>query len=255
MRKAMDILRMPSLALLALVASSLPCWSESGAKDLFYRQLRKPSEVLNTGVQYWFELKRGEKVTNVSNKFAFKSGDSFRIHVKSNADAFTYVILREGSSGEQSILFPDSRFHDNNQLKSSTEYSIPQDGYLKFDQHPGTEKVILLLSRHQLDPQKYLADKTKRHVVIAALREGAKDLVPGTVVLAYSNTDSSNIVDLPSDKIDKLQNSDSSNEKHPKPKENTATLASSNADNAVTTLVQKDPAEVLAIDLDLVHEP
>jgi hypothetical protein len=227
-------------ALLTASALAIPGQSKDvGAKDLFYRQQSSPAEVINNGLQYWIELNRKGQVLRVSNKFAFKSGDKIRIHVKSNIEAFAYVMLREGSSGEQSVLFPDARFHDDNKFKASEDYPVPRDGYLAFDQTPGTEKLILLLSRQALEPAKYLADKTKKRVTIAAVPSGAKDLIPGSVVLAYSADDSPATGKMP--------------EKVPTPVSN-AVLAS-NSEQAVTTLVQTDPNQVLAVDLALLHEP
>lgn len=218
-----------------------------GAKNLFYRQIEQPSAPINTGLQYWIELKRAGKVLNVSNKFAFKSGDKIRIHVKSNIDGYAYVLLVEGSRGEQSILFPDPQFHDNNRISSNRDIPIPGEGYLAFDQNPGTEKLVLLLSRTQMDAAKYIADKAKTRVQIAAVPNGSKDLIPGSVVLAYAEQDG-NASDL-AKPPQKPQN-------QPAPTDNAETnkvIASS--ESAVTTLVQKNPQEVLAVDVALMHQP
>ncbi len=224
------------------------CLADGGAKDLFYKQQASSSAVLNTGIQYWIELKRAGKISNVSNKFAFKSGDNIRIHVKSNVDAFAYVMLKEGSSGEQSVLFPDPHFHDNNKLKAGQDYSLPQEGYMAFDQNPGTEKVLLLLSRTAIDANKFLADKTKKHVLIAAAPSGAKDLIPGSVVLAYSKQDSAIANQLP-DKP--TTGGDESSPLVSAAAQNSA----ASIEDATTTLVQRDPNQVLSIDLALMHQP
>ncbi len=226
--------------------------SNGGAKDLFYRQVSDPGKVLNTGMQYWIELKRDKKITRVSNKFSFKSGDSIRIHVTSNTDAYAYIVLKEGSRGEQSILFPDPRFKDNNKLKASVDYAIPQDGALTFDKNPGTENLILLLSRNPIDAHAYLADKKQKHVRIAAVRDGAKDLIPGSVVLAYANQDGS-IGNLPESESNKTEPQETGPSRN-KP-QNTVLASDSTKNDAVTTLVQKDPTQVLAIDLSLLHSP
>jgi hypothetical protein len=241
-------LKISGLALLAACTLAIPGQSkEEGAKDLFYRQQANPASVLNNGLQYWIEVNRAGQVFKVSNKHAFKSGDKIRIHVKTNIDAFAYVLLREGSSGEQSVLFPDPRFHDNNRLKASSDCAVPQEGFLTFDQTPGTEKLILLISRQALQPEKYLSDKSKSRVTIAAVPSGAKDLVPGSVVLAYSDQDSS----APAKLTDKLPSSPQSQPRPPIKDE----LVADNNQQSVTTLVQTDPNQVLAVDLALLHEP
>ena len=227
------------IALSTFCALAIPCQAQEGAKNLFYRQQSNPGSVLNNGIQYWFELNRSGKVLQVSNKFAFKSGDKIRIHIKANIDAFAYVLLKDGSKGEQSVLFPDEHFHDNNKIKASVEYSIPQDGYLAFDRTPGTENLILLLSRQTLDANKYLADKTKKHVTIAAVPSGAKDLIPGSVVMAFSKEDSALPASLPDRTSRPSQIAVQAPETTP----------------SITTLVQTDPNQVLAVELALLHEP
>ncbi|MBX9690532.1 MAG: DUF4384 domain-containing protein [Candidatus Obscuribacterales bacterium] len=223
--------------------------ADSGAKDLFYKQQSNPKVVLNTGMQYWIELKRDGKSTNVSNKFAFKTGDSIRIHVKPNTDVFAYIVLKEGSGGEQSILFPDPRFRDNNKLKAGSDYSLPQEGFLTFDQNPGTERLMLILSRNTINASKFFADKSKKPVLIAAAANGSKDLIPGSVVLAYSNQDGKI--------IDQTNESTTTATQVDKQKQHNGVLVSSQADpnDAVTTLVQKDPALELCVDLALMHTP
>ncbi len=234
----------------------------SGAKDLFYRQVANQSQALNTGIQYWIELKRNGKISKVSNKFQFKSGDSIKFHVTSNTDAFAYIMLREGSQGERSVLFPDPTYHDNNRLKASVDYSLPQDGFLTFDQNPGTENLVLLVSRGTIDADKYLNDKTKKHVVIAAARDGAKDLIPGSVVLAYSDTDTNTSgLALAPGTVQVANNSKKLNNTTGNQIAGSSQDKTQNSDekisdtNAVTTFVQKDPTQVLAIDLALVHQP
>ncbi len=257
MKKSTKILRYLGVLISALLSLAAKCSAEDGAKDLFYRQQSMSTnparslEMLNTGIQYWIELKRAGKTLNVSNKFSFKSGDKIRIHLKSNVDAYAYVILQEGSSGEQSVLFPDSRFHDKNKLNASVDYSIPQEGDMAFDQNPGTERLLLLLSRTPLDPTKYLANKTNKPVVIAAAPSGAKDLIPGSVVLAYSKQDALQF-GAPSQSKSQHQLADASPGLNPRCQE--AQFASSSED-ATTTLVQKDPALVLSVDLALMHNP
>lgn len=232
--------------------------ASKGAKDLFYKQKSDPTVVLNTGLQYWIELKRSGKTQSVSNKFAFRSGDSIRIHVIPNTDAYGYVILKEGSRGEQSVLFPDSRFHDDNKLKANKDYALPQDGFMTFDQNPGTEKLILLLSRKSLEANKYLKDKTHKHVIIASNKDGSKDLIPGSVVMAYSEADvSSGAPTIQAAADESKINVDKTNvdKNNSKTKPETKPFAEESLAQALTTFVQKDPAQVLSVELALAHQP
>ena len=224
---------------------------KEGAKNLFYRQMEQPKASINTGLQYWIELKRDGKVSNVSNKFSFKSGDKIRIHVKSNVDGYAYIALMEGSRGEQSILFPDPQFHDNNTVKASTDYPIPGDGYLTFDQNPGTEKLVLMLSRKQMDARQYIADNTKKRVQIAAVGNGSKDLIPGSVVLAYAEQDN-NVQEL---KATPNGSNSSGTPSTPQDGKKKSDDIIANNDSAVTTLIQRNPEDVLAVDVALMHRP
>lgn len=215
--------RVVTTLLCLLAAAAAAAAAEQGAKGMFYEQLSHPQSTLNNGVQYWIELKRaGETTRMVNNKFQFKSGDQIRLHVRSNVDGFAYVVLREGSQGEHSVLFPHPKHRDDNHLKANIEYTIPSDSYLAFDENPGTERLVLVLSRKAIAPETEAPDKYKDKVVVASRIEGSKDLVPGSLVLSYGN-------DLP------------------KP--------SSESEQAVITVVQKNPADALALEICLEHTP
>lgn len=198
-----------------------------GAKGMFYQQIERPAEKLNNGVQYWIELKRGGSApARVSNKCEFKSGDQIRFHIKPNMDSFAYVVLREGSRGEKCVLFPDPRHADNNRLKANVEYAIPADSYLLFDQNPGTERVSLVLARKEVQPDTYAPDSFKDKVIVASRMDGSKDLVPGSFVVSYGEHAMA------------------------------PTTAPSNEQkvDAVITVVQKNPEDVLALDVFLDHK-
>ena len=189
--KALELIRKScavSLAVALGVAFSSGAYAEeqSGAKGLFFEQLEKPSESLNTGLRYWIELKRGNNVTRVSNKFQFKTNDSIRFHVRSNIDGYAYILLSSGSRGEQSVLFPDSKADENNKVDRGKDYALPSDGYLTFDENPGLEKLTLLLSRSPMDAQAYLAKPQKEVTMIASAQTGSKDLVPARIYVSYN---------------------------------------------------------------------
>lgn len=189
--KALELIRKScavSLAVALGVAFSGGAYAQeqSGAKGLFFEQLEKPTESLNTGLRYWIELKRGNNVTRVSNKFQFKTNDSIRFHVRSNIDGYAYILLSSGSRGEQSVLFPDSKADENNKVDRGKDYALPSDGYLTFDENPGLEKLTLLLSRSPMDAQAYLAKPQKEVTMIASAQTGSKDLVPARIYVSYN---------------------------------------------------------------------
>ncbi len=159
-----------------------------GAKGLFFQQLEKPTESLNTGLRYWIEMKRNGVTQRVSNKTQFKSGDSIRFHVRANIDGYAYILLSNGSRGEHEVLFPDEKAGEKNRVGAGRDYVLPQDGSLTFDENPGLEKLTLLLSRTPIDATAYLAKPAgeKELTLIASASDGAKDLVPARIYVAYS---------------------------------------------------------------------
>ena len=158
----------------------------SGAKGLFFEQLEKPSQNLNTGIRYSIELKRNGKTKRVSNKFQFRTGDSIRFHVTSNINGFAYILLSSGSRGEQSVLFPDESTKETNRVERGKEYVMPGKGFLTFDENPGTEKLTLLLSRSPINASAYMQKHDRPVTMIASAETGAKDLVPARIYVAYN---------------------------------------------------------------------
>lgn len=175
-----------SISGVALKAKADIGQDESGAKGLFFEQLQKPNENLNTGLRYWIELKRGNIVTRVNNKQAFRTGDSIRFHVRSNIDGYAYILLSSGSRGEQAVLFPDAAAGESNKVNHGKEYILPGNGYLTFDENPGVEKLTLLLSREPMDAQAYLSKPKEAVTMIACADSGSKDLVPTKIYVAYN---------------------------------------------------------------------
>jgi len=129
---------------------------KGSAKDLFVEQLSKPTEKLNTGLTYWIELNRQGKVKRVNSTLAFKSGDKIRIHAVPNIDGYAYMVMLQGSTGKQAVLFPAPGLGQNNRVIHGKTYLIPTSGDLMFDSHPGKETVRLALSRQVVDAQALL---------------------------------------------------------------------------------------------------
>ncbi|MBS1954959.1 MAG: DUF4384 domain-containing protein [Cyanobacteria bacterium SZAS-4] len=159
------------------------------AKGLFRKQMDSPKENLNIGLHYWVELtpKGSKEHERVSNKHAFRSGDQIQFHIRPNIDGYAYVVMRSGSRGESSVLFPDPAHGDNNRVEHGIDYALPSGNEsFEFDKNAGTEKVTLLLSRNPINAQAYLAKPTDSPTVIASASIGSKDLVPSQVFVAYA---------------------------------------------------------------------
>jgi len=263
---------------------------EEGAKGLYFAQLEQPKEKLNTGVQYWIELHRQGQKLSVTNKYAFKSGDRIKFHVRANIDGFAYILLKTGSRGERAVLFPEGR--EDNRVARGKDYSIPREDFLSFDSNPGTERVTLLLSRTPLDADAYLRQVNQEVTVIGSAADGSKDLVPSKILLAVSPPATAPVEErdepgatraAPSRQPDQVKQPDVTKKKLPqqaiaaRPRKKPAQtaiaarppasapvkVASSSASGSepqpagphggLVTIVQRDPATVLAVDVDLDH--
>ena len=240
-----------SIVALATVVGFIPPSGaqESGAKGLFLEQLDKPDKSLNTGLQYWINLNRDGKTLKVTNKFNFKSGDRIKFHVKSNINGYAYIILKSGSRGEQSVLFPDRTNHDDNQVVRGKEYILPNDGCLTFDENPGLEKVSLVLSRTPLDAKAYLSQGGDAPTLIASNQTGSKDLIPQRVLVSFP--DKKNDVPLSPPKNKVIAQKETTKKDAPKKKTKLTTGCKKEED--AVTVVSSLPENVLHIDVDLQH--
>lgn len=177
----------------ALVASSLSIAANADdtkginfePKDLSLSATQREAIAQNNiGFSYWIELLRNGKTQHVTNRLQFKSGDRIRFHVKPVTDGYAYILLKSGSRGEKAVLFPDEKVAQNNQLQHGKDYALPAEGYLKFDQNPGKEKVTLLLSRNEIDADAYLSKPVEQPTVIASALFGSKDIAGKNVFIS-----------------------------------------------------------------------
>jgi hypothetical protein len=255
----------------AQVLPALADDADDGAKGLFFTQLDKPAQQLNTGIQYWIELSRNGNISKVNNKTVFHSGDKIRFHVKPNIDGFAYILLRSGSRGEQQILFPDPQRNEENRMEHGKDYVLPNDGALKFDQNPGIEKLTLLLARSPIDTAAYLSPTSggSSGPLVATIASGSKDLIPTEVVVSYvppsplpkQVTEAVEQVSNPTSPSKGIVKNESVKKpiavrNHPKH----ATVSSNpvhksqTLEAGITTVVYKDPTGVLAVDVSLEHQ-
>ena len=111
-----------------------------------------------TGLTYWIELDHAGRISHVTQKATFASGDRIKFHVKPNIDGYAYVVLKSGSQGERSVLFPLAGSKDDNHVAKGVDIAIPSDDFLEFDAHPGIEKLSLTLSPTPVDSKALLLD-------------------------------------------------------------------------------------------------
>lgn len=153
-----------------------PLRPPQSAHSAYLKQLASKTRKINLGVAYWIELNRQGILYRTNNKAKFRSGDQIRFHLISNDDAYAYIVMRQGTKGTKSVLFPLESTGRDNLVKRGRDCVVPTQGALQFDETPGIEEVALLLSRKTVDPSTFLnypANKT-------AFVTGAGAAVAGT---------------------------------------------------------------------------
>jgi hypothetical protein len=86
----------------------------------------------------------------------FQEGDQLRFRFKSNQPGFLYVV-NEGTSGEQSTLFPSEQSGTENKIEPGREYVIPSTaGAFRVTGPKGYDTVYWVLSPVRIgEPAKY----------------------------------------------------------------------------------------------------
>ncbi len=169
--------------------------AQSGAKALFHSgegttiaTQQKTGAAPGTpaqymGIAYWIEHRtRDGKVSKTSISREFRSGERVRLQIKPNRPGYLYV-LNIGSTGTSQVLFPLGG--EENTVVANETYSVPGRGFMRFDDNPGVETLLVMLSTRPLSslaPQ--LAPRQERFDVAATQQfqeladmRGAKDLV------------------------------------------------------------------------------
>jgi len=150
----------------------------TSARSAYLRQLVNPESKQNLGVAYFIELNRAGKLYKTNNKCKFRSGDQIRFHVFANADAYVYIIMRQGTKGTKSVLFPVAETGMDNLVKRGRDCIVPTESALQFDENPGVENVGLLLSRQKIAPELVLNYPANLTAYVPSLQV-AKRKLPG----------------------------------------------------------------------------
>jgi hypothetical protein len=165
-----------------MMLSTAAVFADNNVRGMYVEQEKNPTTAKNTGLCYYLELKRGDAAPRrCTNKTVFYSGDKIRIKLKSNVDAYAYIVELQGSEGDKEVLFPGEDL-GSNKLKAGSWMTLPRgtDGnsaWMKFDKHPGTEVIRMMISRKKIDPD---ASSGGSSVVISS--EGEDKVPDGTLV-------------------------------------------------------------------------
>ena len=117
-----------------------------GATQTLVADVRPESNPL--GLRYSL-LKRTSpgNYSEVDVDTTFQSGDSIRITVQANQDAYLYIFNR-GSSGVWQPLFPAADIDNGtNRIPGLRNYEVPAGGHFTFVDQPGDERLFIVLSR------------------------------------------------------------------------------------------------------------
>jgi len=179
--KLLCLLVAASICLLSCPSTSARALKSSratSARSAYLRQLVNPESRQNLGVAYFIELNRAGKLYKTNNKCKFRSGDQIRFHVFANADAYVYIVMRQGTKGTKSVLFPLAETGTDNLVKRGRDCIVPTESALQFDENPGVENVGLLLSRQKIAPELVLNYPANLTAYVPSLQV-AKRKLPG----------------------------------------------------------------------------
>ena len=186
------------LSFLALQALA----EEKGAKGIFYSGegptvMAKPPSAHKgktestiphvekyMGISYWIELvDRGGEMKRVATTRTFRNGERIKLHIETNRDGYLYVI-NIGSTGQSRILFPHPCMAGNNFIRAWTHYDVPYNTYMRFDENPGEELLLVILSPKSLGDIPFtppldrpLNTGETNYYIQTAQAKGAKDIV------------------------------------------------------------------------------
>ena len=112
-------------------------------------------------VKATIELKRNGQVSTVSPSHEFKSGDRVKLVYTPNIDGYAYWMAK-GSSGALTVLFPSVQAGVDNKVTRNTEYTVPVKETFKFDDTPGKEELLCVISPERIpELDKIIAENSK----------------------------------------------------------------------------------------------
>ena len=148
------------VAMMAMVATTAFA-AERMTRDLVFEDEEQPlaaeaaaeeagmEEATVISIRTTLELERDGQITQVLPSEQFQSGDRVKFVYMTNTDGYVYWLM-EGSTGNYDMLFPSERAGMDNFVSMNTEYTIPTSGAFRFDENPGIEKILVILSKEKL---------------------------------------------------------------------------------------------------------
>ncbi len=138
------------------------------------------------GVRYWVRMldDAGRTTGEVQAGRVFRDGERIQILAESNSDGYL-VVLHIGSDGSSGLLFPSAEHQlTDNRVTAHQKVVLPSPRhFFRFDQQPGMEILVLVLSRDRSDLEALRLDKRMERQLVEAVRahgaraRGAKNLL------------------------------------------------------------------------------
>lgn len=125
------------------------------------------------GVKTTVVLERGGQTSTVLPSHEFKSGDKVKLVFTPSVDGYVYWMAK-GSSGQYQVLFPNAKAGMDNKVKRNQEYTVPIKGGFRFDNTPGSEELLCILSTERLNDLDSAAAEQFKHVAALEQKHEAK---------------------------------------------------------------------------------
>ena len=138
------------------------------------------------GIAYWVDLVGADGgKRRVSADHVFHSGDRIKLNLRTNRPGYLYL-LNTGSSGQTHLLFPNpASGAGTNAVKANLTYEVPVGASIRFDNTPGEETLLIMLSPEPMTdvapaaPPRTatLSSDDATRMLLGAQAKGAKDLL------------------------------------------------------------------------------
>lgn len=145
--------------------ASAPEADKTPAKAVAYKKPTAP----RLGASYFIRLRNSDGTTrDVLANRKFKSGERFQLGVKVNTPSYIYI-LNEDPNGQVTQIYPQPG-HDNF-VNAMGVVFLPSQGAFEFDHNPGTEQLLVYVSKKPVPGAMPERVKTMRPDIVSTLAE------------------------------------------------------------------------------------
>ncbi len=131
------------------------------------------------GLRYWIKLldAEGHDGVKVTDGWTFRSGDRIQLFVESNSDAYLFL-AQVDADGEGQVIFPGKNYREHSgQVRAHEPQTLPGiRHFLRFDEKPGTERLLILLARERSLLEPLLRSDRVAPQLIQDLTRAAREL-------------------------------------------------------------------------------